>query len=259
MSGTLFKKLFSLEGKAALITGGYRGIGRLFADTYAEAGADVAVVARSLEGCERAAREIKHHFGVKTLGKAMDVHKAVEVDRIVQEIIDELGRIDILVNSAGISGSQKPVLKMTDEDMDDIMTVDFRGIFLASRAVARHMSKNKSGKIINISSILGRLAARNMSGYCASKAAVIQLTKVMALELMRDNVQVNALCPGYFLTEFNREFFDSDAGKNLIQKMIPINRVGNLEELRSTALYLATCPAFLTGAEIYMDGGHTIV
>jgi NAD(P)-dependent dehydrogenase (short-subunit alcohol dehydrogenase family) len=189
----------------------------------------------------------------------MDVHRADEVNRVVQEVIDELGKIDILVNSAGISGSQKPVLKMTDEDMDDIMTVDFRGIFLASRAVGQHMAKNKSGKIINISSILGKLAARNMSGYCASKAAVIQLTKVMALELMRDNVQVNALCPGYFLTEFNRGFFDSDAGKNLIQKMIPINRVGHLEELRSTALYLATCPAFLTGAEIYMDGGHTIV
>jgi NAD(P)-dependent dehydrogenase (short-subunit alcohol dehydrogenase family) len=148
---------------------------------------------------------------------------------------------------------------MTDEDMDDIMAVDFRGIFLTSRAVARHMSNNKSGRIINISSILGKLAARNMSGYCASKAAVIQLTKVMALELMRNNVQVNVLCPGYFLTEFNREFFNSDSGKNLIQKMIPINRVGNLEELRSTALYLATCPAFLTGAEICIDGGHTIV
>jgi NAD(P)-dependent dehydrogenase (short-subunit alcohol dehydrogenase family) len=259
MSGTLFKKLFSLEGKTALITGGYRGIGRLFADTYAEAGADVAVVARNLAGCQRAASDIHDQFKVKSLAKAMDVHRADEVNRVVQEVIDELGKIDILVNSAGIPGSQKPVLKMTDEDMDDIMTVDFRGIFLASRAVGQHMAKNKSGKIINISSILGKLAARNMSGYCASKAAVIQLTKVMALELMRDNVQVNALCPGYFLTEFNRGFFDSDAGKNLIQKMIPINRVGHLEELRSTALYLATCPAFLTGAEIYMDGGHTIV
>jgi NAD(P)-dependent dehydrogenase (short-subunit alcohol dehydrogenase family) len=231
----------------------------LFADTYAEAGADVAIVARNLAGCQRAAADIRDHFKVKGLAKAMDVHSADEVDRVVQEVIDELGKIDILVNSAGIPGSQKPVLKMTDEDMDDIMTVDFRGIFLASRAVGQHMAKNKSGKIINISSILGKLAARNMSGYCASKAAVIQLTKVMALELMRDNVQVNALCPGYFLTEFNRGFFDSDAGKNLIQKMIPINRVGHLEELRSTALYLATCPAFLTGAEIYMDGGHTIV
>lgn len=259
MSDAMFQRLFSLKGKTALITGGYKGIGRLFADTYAEAGADVAVVARNLEGCQKAAADIRNQFRVKSLGKAMDVHRGDEVDRVVQEVIDEFGKIDILVNSAGISGSQKPVLKMTDEDMDDIMTVDFRGIFLTSRVVGQHMAKNKSGKIINISSILGKLSARNMSGYCASKAAVIQLTKVMALELMRDNVQVNVLCPGYFLTEFNREFFNSEAGKNLIQKMIPMNRVGNLEELRSTALYLATCPAFLTGADIFIDGGHTIV
>jgi NAD(P)-dependent dehydrogenase (short-subunit alcohol dehydrogenase family) len=258
MSDVMFQRLFSLKGKTALITGGYRGIGRLFADTYAEAGADIAVTARNLEGCRRAAAEIRDRFKVRSLAKAMDVHSAEQVDRVVGEVIDEFGKIDILVNSAGISGSQKPVLKMTDEDMDDIMTVDFRGIFLTSRAVARHMSRNKSGKIINISSILGKLAARNMSGYCASKGAVIQLTKVMALELMRDNVQVNVLCPGYFLTEFNREFFDSDAGKNLIQKMIPINRVGDLEELRSTVLYLATCPAFMSGSEIYVDGGHTV-
>jgi gluconate 5-dehydrogenase len=121
------------------------------------------------------------------------------------------------------------------------------------------MAERKSGKIINISSILGKIAARNMSGYCASKSAVIQLTKVMALELIRDNVQVNALCPGYFLTEFNRDFFNSEAGRKMIKKMIPINRVGELEELKSTALYLANCPAFLTGTELYIDGGHTIL
>jgi NAD(P)-dependent dehydrogenase (short-subunit alcohol dehydrogenase family) len=218
----------------------------------------VAIVARNLECCQRAAMDIRNQFGVKTLWKAMDVHKAHEVNQIVQEIIDELGKIDILVNSAGISGSQKPVLKMTDEDIDEIMAVDFRGVFITSRAVAKHMSTRKCGKIINISSVLGKLAARNMSGYCASKAAVTQLTKVMALELIRDNIQVNVLCPGYFLTEFNRDFFNSDAGKNLVKKMIPIDRIGNLEELRSTALYLATAPAFLTGAEIYVDGGHTI-
>jgi NAD(P)-dependent dehydrogenase (short-subunit alcohol dehydrogenase family) len=120
------------------------------------------------------------------------------------------------------------------------------------------MVKQKSGKIINVASILGKISARNMAGYCASKAAVIQLTRVMALELMRDNIQVNALCPGYILTDFNRDFFDSEVGKGLIKKMIPLNRVGRLDELKSTALYMATCPAFMTGVEIYIDGGHTI-
>ena len=130
---------------------------------------------------------------------------------------------------------------------------------IAVGAVAQVMVRQKSGRIINISSVLGKVSARNMAGYCASKAAVIQLTRVMALELMRDNIQVNALCPGYFKTDFNRDFFESDVGKGLIKKMIPMNRVGQLDELRSTALYLATCPPFMTGSEIYIDGGHTIV
>jgi NAD(P)-dependent dehydrogenase (short-subunit alcohol dehydrogenase family) len=189
----------------------------------------------------------------------MDVHDSLSVNTFIQEVVNEFGGIDILVNSAGISGNEKPVLKMTDEELDDVMNVDFRGTFLTSRAAARIMIKRKSGKIINISSILGKIAARNMAGYCASKAAVIQLTRVMALELVRDNIQVNALCPGYFLTDFNRDFFESEAGISFIKKMIPLNRVGQLEELRSTALYLATCPPFLTGSEIYVDGGHTIL
>jgi NAD(P)-dependent dehydrogenase (short-subunit alcohol dehydrogenase family) len=259
MASELLERLFSLKGKTALVTGGYKGIGRAIAETYAEAGADVAVVARNLLGCQEAAREIAATFGVKAVGKSLDVNDSKMVDRVVQEIVGELGRIDILVNSAGIPGSEKPVLKMTDTDMDEVMNVDFRGTFLVSRAVAQVMIKQKAGKIVNVSSILGKIAARNMAGYCASKAAVIQLTRVMALELLRDNIQVNALCPGYILTEFNRDFFESEAGKGLVKKMIPLNRVGTLDELKSTALYLATCPTFMTGAELYIDGGHTII
>ena len=259
MASEILEKLFSLKGRTALVTGGYKGIGRSMAETYAEAGADVAVVARNLMGCQEAAREIAGKYGVKAVGKSLDVNDSKRVDRVVQEIVGELGRIDILVNSAGIPGSEKPVLKMTDADMDEVMNVDFRGTFLVSRAAAQVMVKQKGGKIINVSSILGKIAARNMAGYCASKAAVIQLTRVMALELARDNIQVNALCPGYVLTEFNRDFFASEAGKGLVKRMIPLNRVGTLDELRSTALYLATCPPFLTGAEVYIDGGHTLI
>jgi NAD(P)-dependent dehydrogenase (short-subunit alcohol dehydrogenase family) len=258
MGTALFEQLFSLKGKTALITGGYKGIGRLFADTYADAGAEVAVAARSLDGCQRAAREISERYGVKAIGKSMDVNRADVVNQVVREVVAEFGKIDILVNSAGVPGSEKPVLEMSDADLDSVMSVDFRGVFLTSRAVVQHMVTRESGRIINISSLLGKIAARNMSGYCASKAAVIQLTKVMALELIRYNVQVNVLCPGYFLTELNRDFFNSDAGQRMVKKKIPINRVGELAELQSTALYLATCPAFLTGAELYIDGGQGI-
>ena len=259
MSMDLLERLFSLRGKVALITGGYRGIGRLMAETYAEVGASVVLVARSEEGCRAAAEDISKRFTVKAVGKAMDVRDSEVVNRVVQETVRELGQIDILVNAAGVPGSEKPVLEMTDEDIDHVIGIDFRGTFLTSREVAREMVKRKSGRIINIASIMARICTRNLSGYCASKAAVVQLTRVMALELMRDNIQVNALCPGYFLTDFNRDFFQSESGQKLIKKMIPMNRVGDVDELKSTALYLATCPPFLTGAELYIDGGHTLV
>lgn len=254
----LLERLFSLKGKKALVTGGYRGIGRTIAETYAEAGADVAVVARNLSKCKKAAKQIAASFNVNAIGMFMDVSDTNSVEQVIREIAREFGRIDILVNSAGIPGSEKPVLEMSDDDMDKVMNVDFRGTFLVSRAVAKFMTEQKSGKIINISSILGKIAARNMAGYCASKAAVIQLTRVMALELLPYNIQVNVLCPGYILTEFNSKFFNSDVGKEFIKRKIPLNRTGNLDELKSTALYLATCPAFFTGAELCIDGAHSI-
>ena len=255
----ILEQLFSLKGKKALITGGYRGIGLLMAETYAEAGADVALAARNLKGCLEAAEKIAGKHGVKALGKYMDVRDSQKVDSVVNEVARELGGIDILVNAAGVPGAQKPVLEMTDEDLDDAVGIDFRGTFVVSRAAGRIMARQKSGRIINIASIMAKISTRYMSAYCASKAAVVQLTRVMALELMRDNVQINALCPGYILTDFNRDFFQSDTGKKLIKKMMPMNRVGTLDELKSTALYLATCPPLLTGAEIYIDGGHTLV
>jgi NAD(P)-dependent dehydrogenase (short-subunit alcohol dehydrogenase family) len=259
MAHALLDKLFSLDGKVVLITGGYRGIGLMMAETYAAAGANVALAARNVAGCQAAAEKIAKTYGVKAIGKKIDVHDSKVVDTVVKEVASEFGKIDVVVNCAGIPGSEKPVLKMTDEDLDDVMNVDFRGTFVVCRAVGQLMSQQKSGKIINVASILGKIAARNMLGYCASKAAVIQLTRVMALELMRDNVQVNALCPGYILTDFNQEFFNSEVGQKMVKKMIPINRVGQLSELQSIALYLATCPPFMTGGEFYIDGGHTIV
>ena len=259
MPTEILEQMFSLKGKKALITGGYRGIGLMMAETFAEVGADVALAARSLEGCREAAAKIAEKYGVKATGRSMDVLDSKKVDSVVNEIAEEFGGIDILVNAAGVPGTQKPVLDMTDEDLDEAVGIDFRGTFMVSRAVGRIMVRQKSGRIINIASIMAKISTRYMSAYCASKAAVVQLTRVMALELMRDNVQVNALCPGYVLTDFNKDFFQSDTGKRLIKKMMPMDRVGTLDELKSSALYLATCPPFLTGAEIYIDGGHTLV
>jgi len=256
---SLIEQLFSIEKKVSVITGGYKGLGLIIAETYAAAGANVVLTARNVVGCRLEAEKIRNKYGVKTIGKCMDVTDSNSVDRVIHEIVDEFGTIDILVNSAGIPGCEKPVLKMNDEDLDEVMDVNFRGTFLVARTVAQTMAKRRSGKIINVSSIMGKISARNMAGYCVSKAAVNQLTKIMALELMGYNIQVNALCPGYFLTNLNKEFFESEVGNKMIERMIPMKRIGQLDELKSTALYLATCPAFMTGAEIYIDGGHTIV
>ncbi len=258
MKVNICEKLFGLAGKTAMITGGYMGIGLVFAKTYTEAGADVALVARNGAGCRVAAREISRQYNVRTTAMSMDVRNSDEVRRVVEQIVTEFGQVDILVNSAGIAGIQKPISELTAANIDDVMNVDFKGVYVTSREVAQYMAKCRRGRIINIASVLGQIAVRNMAGYCSSKAAVIQLTKVMALELIRDNIQVNVLCPGYFNTALNRNFFESEPGKKMIKKMIPINRAGDLEELRSTALYLATAPAFLTGAALNIDGGHTL-
>ncbi len=258
MKSKLLEKLFSLQGKNALITGGYRGIGRIIAETYAELGANVAIVARNREKCELAASELAQKYGGKAIGLPLNVRDAKMADSIVGQIADTFGGIDILINNAGIAGAEKEIVRMSDEEIDEIMNINFRGCFIMARAVARIMIKQQSGKIINMASILGKIAARNMAGYCASKGAVIQLTRVLALELAHNNIQVNTLCPGYFSSDINREFFASEKGREFIKRMIPVNRPGELSELKSTAIYLATCPAFLTGTEIYIDGGHTI-
>lgn len=259
MAHDLLEKLFSLDGKVAFITGGYRGIGLTMAETYAAAGANVVLAARNGAGCQMAAEKVADTYRVRAAGKRLDVSDSKLVDSVVKEVAAEFGAIDILVNAAGMAENQKPVLKMTDADLDEVMNINFRGAFLVSRAVGQIMAQQKSGRIINLGSVLAKVAARNMLSYSASKAAVIQLTKVMALELMRDNVQVNALCPGYILTDINREYFASETGEKLIKKMIPINRLGQLCELQSIALYLATCPSFMTGGEFYIDGGYTLI
>lgn len=256
MNTDLLQQLFSLEGKTALITGGSSGIGRTFAETYAQLGAAVAIVARNDEKARQAAAEIAASSGARVIAKAASVSDSAAVDKVVGEVVAEFGRVDILVNSAGIADSGKPVVATADEEFDRVMAVNLRGTFVVSRAVAREMIRQKSGKIINIASLAAKRAVPKMSVYSAGKAAVVQLTRSMALELLRYNIQVNALCPGYFLTNINRDFFSSAAGRQVIEKTMPMRRLGELEELRSTAVYLATCPPFLTGVDLYLDGGQ---
>jgi len=250
--------MFNLTGRVAIVTGGYQGIGRGIAEGLAEAGSDVVICARNYDRCVDACSDIEK-LGVKTLPIRCDISKTEEVKSLVSETVKEMGKINILVNNAGVGGSEKPVIEMSDEDWDHAVNIDLRGAFLCAREATKEMIKQGGGKIINVSSIAGFIAMANMSAYCASKGGLLQLTKVMALECIRYNIQVNALCPGYFLTPLNRTFFESEVGQKIIKKNIPMGRLGSPEELKGTAIYLAS-PAtdFMTGSAIVIDGGQLL-
>jgi NAD(P)-dependent dehydrogenase (short-subunit alcohol dehydrogenase family) len=250
--------MFDLTGKVAIVTGGYHGIGRGIAEGLAEAGAAIVICARSHQRCVEACSEIGK-LGVKTLPLRCDITKAEEISDLVRKTVEGMGRIDILVNNAGVGGSEKSILKMSEEDWDYAVDIDLKGAFLCARAVVPEMIRQGGGKIVNVASIAAMIGMPNMSAYCASKGGMVQLTKVMALEFIRHNIQVNALCPGYFLTPMNQKFFESEVGQKVIQRNIPMNRAGRVEELKGTAVYLASAATnFMTGSCIVIDGGQTI-
>ena len=252
-------KMFDLSGKVAAITGGHSGLGKAISEGFAESGANLVIAARRFELCQEVCKEISDKYGVKCLPLRCDVTDTAQTNNLIEATVKEFGKVDILVNSAGVGGSEKPVVEMTDEDWDSTMNIDLRGAFLCSRAAAKEMIKQKSGKIINIASIMGIIAPRNMAAYCASKAALIHLARVMALELARYNIQVNSICPGYFDTPLNDEFFASEPGKKLIERSIPMRRLGNIDELKGSAIYLASpASSFTTGAAVVIDGGQSI-
>ena len=250
---------FDLSGKVAIITGGATGIGRGISDGLADAGATVVLCARRLNVLEEACKEIAERTGAKTMPHRLDITSTDEINTLVTDVVAEFGHVDILVNNAGVGGSEKPVLEMSEQDWDTTVNTDLRGIFVLSQAVGKQMVKQGTGgKVINVASIGGELVFPNMSAYCASKGGVIQLTKVMALEWTRYNIQVNAILPGYFETPMNTHFFASDVGKKIIKKNIPVNRLGQQDEMRGLAVYLASeASSFMTGSAVIIDGGQT--
>lgn len=250
---------FDLSGKVAVITGGATGIGRGISEGLADAGASLVLCARRLNVLEEACGEIAARTGVPTMPHRLDITSTDEINTMVKNVISEFGQVDILVNNAGVGGSEKPILEMSEEDWDSTVDTDLRGIFVLSQAVAKEMVKRgNGGKVINVASIGGDIVFPNMSAYCASKGGVVQLTKVMALEWVKYNIQANAILPGYFETPMNIEFFSTEVGKKIIRKNIPMNRLGHQEEMQGLAVYLAS-PAsnFMTGSAIIIDGGQT--
>lgn len=253
----MINDLFSLKGKTALVTGASSGIGQHFALTLARAGADVVLAARRVDNCQQTAEEITA-LGRRATAVALDVTNSDNVKAVVAAASDELGPITILCNNAGIVVT-KPFLEQQDEDWDSVLDTNLRGAYLVAQAVAKHMAEHaQGGSIINTVSMYSFRVAKQLSGYVTSKAALMQLTRAMAVELAVHNIRVNAIAPGYILTDFNRDFFASDAGKALI-KRIPQRQVGEIKDLDGALLLLASeAGRYMTGSAICVDGGHSI-
>jgi len=248
-----------LKGTVALVTGASRGLGRAFALALAEAGADLVLAARSVDDLQLTAEAAAKH-GVRAEAFRADMREARDIEALVEGAIRAFGRIDVLVNNAGISGAEKPVLDLERREWEDALAVNLLGPALLARAVARGMVERRQGRIINVASIAGLAPVSRLGPYCVSKAALIQLTRVMALELARHNVQVNALCPGYFRTPMNETFFATPKGQAVVQHAIPMQRLGDPKELAPMVVFLASeASSFMTGSVVVVDGGQTLV
>jgi NAD(P)-dependent dehydrogenase (short-subunit alcohol dehydrogenase family) len=248
---------FGIAGQVALVTGASSGIGRHFAALLAAAGVKVALAARRVERLAELAREIEAAGG-QSLPIACDVTRSDDVAAAVAAAENELGPLTLLVNNAGVVVS-KPLFEHTEADWDHVIDTNLKGAWLMAREFAQHLvGLKRPGRIINISSVLGFRTIGRVPAYCAAKAGLTHLTHVLAMELARFGILVNALAPGYVETDFNRAFFQTEPGKALISR-IPLKRLGQTEDLDGALLFLASpASAYITGTVISVDGGHGV-
>jgi NAD(P)-dependent dehydrogenase (short-subunit alcohol dehydrogenase family) len=253
---TVYEDLFRLDGNVALVTGGSRGIGKAIALGLAQAGADVAVAARSAEALDGTLAEVAG-LGRRGLSIPTDVDRVADVTSMVERTVEVFGHIDILVNAAGIP-MRKPLVEITEEDFDQVYATNIKGATFACAAAGRHFIQQRSGRVINIASLSTRLGSAGRTLYGGTKAAIGQLTTSLAVEWGPYGICVNAIAPGFIATEFTRTLFaQPDITERLIART-PMGRFGQPEDLVGTAIFLAApASAFLTGQIIYVDGGYS--
>ena len=250
-------RVFSLEGKVALVTGASKGLGRAMSRGLAKAGAELALVARNEEDLRETQAEMES-LGQKARYFTTDILDRNRVQETVSAVLDEFGRVDILVNNAGVN-VRKPVLELTEEDWDWVVDTNLKGYFLMTQAVAPHMIANKYGKIINMASILGTIALPSQLAYCSSKGGIMQMTKVMAVEWAQHHINVNAIGPTYFDTPLVQPVKNDPERYQFIVNRTPMGRFGKPEELEGVVVFLASSASdFITGQTIFVDGGWTV-
>lgn len=248
---------FSLEGKTAIVTGAGRGIGRALSIGLAEAGADVALLARTESDLLETARHVEG-AGRRAIVLPADVTKRADVKAAAEEVCSLFGTIDILINNAGMN-IRSQALDVTDEEWNRIMETNLSSAFMMSQEVGHVMKEQGSGKIISIASVAGHVALRTGVAYAATKAAMIQMTKVLALEWGKYNINVNAIGPWYFRTPLTERLLQDEAYVQEILDVTPLKRIGELEELVGPAVFLASdAGKYITGQTIFVDGGMTI-
>ena len=246
----------NLKSKTAIITGSSRGIGRAIAEALAKEGVNIVITATTKEKAESVANEIKSSYNVEVLGLAHDVKSSDSCKDIVAKVLEKFGKIDILVNNAGIT-RDKLVMQMDDDDWTSVIDTNLSGAFYMAREVSRIMLKARSGKIINISSVIGKMGNAGQANYASAKAGLIGMTKSMAKEFASRGVCVNAIAPGFIQTDMT-DVLSEDVVKSIMSN-IPLKKLGNVSDIANMILFLSSdLSNYVTGEVIAIDGGMSM-
>jgi gluconate 5-dehydrogenase len=252
-------ELFKLNGQVALIIGGNRGLGFVMAKALAEAGAEISIAARNENQNSKSADEIKTLYGHQCISFRCDVTKEQEVKNAVTQTIERFGKIDILINSAGIN-IRGAIENLSVDDFNKVQQVNVTGSWIACREVIPIMKRNNYGRIVNVGSMFSLTAIPERSAYATSKGAILQLTRSLAIELAKQNITVNTILPGPFHTEINLPLMQDPEKYQFFVSRIPMGRWGELHEIAGIALYLASpASSYTTGASFSVDGGWVAV
>jgi NAD(P)-dependent dehydrogenase (short-subunit alcohol dehydrogenase family) len=248
---------FNLTGRAAIVTGGSKGLGEAMAAGLASAGADVLLISRNEAEANAAAERIAADYGHRAVGMGADVAQPDQCEAMAERALSEFGKIDILINNAGVN-IRGPIDELTYEQFRDVQRVNVDGLWLATRAVVHAMKKARYGRIINLASTLGVVGLENRTPYTASKGAVVQMTRALGLELAPFGICVNAICPGPFLTPMNVPIAEAEQTKKFILGAVALGRWGRMEEIQGAAIFLASDAAsYMVGSLLTVDGGWT--